>query len=113
MALFSKFFQSSNPQPLIQSSPTLHMGSEWTPEDSDNGPSSTTTTRTHLTWQEALSLVFSPRDLGFASLEQTSLSSVMLTFSDGSKMQVQEPDGSPLELLLHGKNLTLKVWHHG
>ena len=113
MALFSKFFQSSNRRPLIQSSPTLHTESEWIPEDSDSGPSSTTTTKTPLTWHEALSLAFSPRDLGFANLERTSLSSVILTFSDGSKMQVRAPDGSPLELLLHGKNLILKVWPHG
>src|SRR6516162_3860201 len=112
MAIFSKFFQSSNPPPLIQSSPTLHTGSEWTPEDSDNGPLSTTTMRTPLTWLDSLSLAFSQKASGSLDLGQTSLSSVTLTFSDGSKMQVEELVGSPLELLLRGKNLTLKVWLH-
>src|SRR6516162_5937691 len=113
MAIFSKFFQSSNPPPLIQSSPTLHTGSEWTPADSDNEPPFTTTTKTLLTWHEALSLAFSQKGSESLSLGQTSLSSVTLTFSDGSKMQAEELVGNPLELLLRGKNLTLKAWHPG
>ena|SRR5215472_565913 len=113
MALFSKFFQSSNPRPLIQSSPTLHTGSEWTPEDFAKELSSTTTTKTPQTWHEALSLVFSQKDSESANPELISLSSVTLTFSDGSRMLLRELDGNPLELLLHGKSLILKEWHHG
>ena len=113
MGHFLKFFQNWSLRPSTPFWPTLPTESESTAEDSASGPLFTTITTTPPTPQSSLSPASSPKDSASAAPEQIYLSSVTLTFSDGSRNLLQELDGTLLELQLPGSSLILKAWHLG
>src|SRR5258706_6066583 len=113
MALFLKLCQSLS---RVLSTPcfaTLPTELELTAQAFARERYIITTIPTLPTPHENCSLASSAKGSESASHGPICLSSVILTFSDGSRKHVSVPDGSRSVLLLHGENLTRKEWPLG